>query len=105
MDVKFTDIDYKIYTDAAEQILKGDSPYDRHTYRYSPLVYVYPSVATNTNSNSMRNRNSSRSNRVYCVFCFRAYLCIPNLLGCPFFGKLIFCCMDMAIALLIEVRA
>ncbi|CDJ49735.1 GPI mannosyltransferase 1, putative [Eimeria brunetti] len=69
MAVKFTDIDYKVYTDAAERILKGGSPYERHTYRYSPLV---------------------------------AYFCLPNLLGCPFFGKLLFCCVDMAVALLIE---
>ncbi|CDI74184.1 GPI mannosyltransferase 1, putative [Eimeria praecox] len=67
--VKFTDIDYKVYTDAAGHVLKGGSPYDRHTYRYSPLV---------------------------------AYICLPNLLGVPFFGKLLFCCVDMAVALLIE---
>ncbi|OEH80337.1 GPI mannosyltransferase [Cyclospora cayetanensis] len=68
-EVKFTDIDYKVYTDAANHVLQGGSPYERHTYRYSPLV---------------------------------AYLCLPNLLGCPFFGKFLFCCMDMAIAVLIE---
>jgi GPI mannosyltransferase 1 subunit M len=30
----FTDIDYKVYSDAALY----PSPYDRHTYRYSPLL-------------------------------------------------------------------
>lgn len=33
-----TDIDYKIYTEAGEIVQNGGSPYDRHTYRYSPIV-------------------------------------------------------------------
>lgn len=34
----FTDIDYHIISDAARYVSKGDSPFARNTYRYSPLI-------------------------------------------------------------------
>lgn len=39
-EIPYTDVDYRVVTDGARHIYDGKSPFNRHTYRYTPLLAI-----------------------------------------------------------------
>lgn len=40
-EVPYTDVDYRVVTDGSRHIYNGKSPFNRHTYRYTPLLAIF----------------------------------------------------------------
>ena len=71
--VRYTDIDYDVFTDAAEHVANGRSPYDRHTYRYTPFLARLLTLPYQYNGNGV----------------------LGMILSVRYFGKILFCVADV----------
>jgi len=74
--VRYTDIDYDVFTDAAEHIAHGRSPYARHTYRYTPFLAKFLALPLDHKLDGNG-------------FSFQS-----SLLSTKYFGKFLFCIAD-----------
>jgi phosphatidylinositol glycan class M len=79
VQVKYTDVDYRVFTDGARHVYEGGSPYDRHTYRLK---------AEGANRICPGIHSFGRYSPLL------AYLMLPNLWSASF-GKLLFVMFDI----------
>ena len=64
--VRFSDVDYAVYSDASALVLQGRSPFERATYRYTPLLafLLTPNVLGFPSFGKVREREVCRGSAV-----------------------------------------
>eukprot|EP00804_Cyclotella_cryptica_P004208 CCRYP_014569-RA/>CCRYP_014569-RA protein AED:0.00 eAED:0.00 QI:98/-1/1/1/-1/1/1/811/305 len=73
--VRYTDIDYDVFTDAAEHVAQGRSPYERHTYRYTPFLAALLALP-------LKNHRG------------KSWAIVSLVFSGKYFGKILFCIAD-----------
>lgn len=73
--VKYTDIDYMIIVDGAKEMLRGGSPFDRTTFRYTPLLaaLMIPAVVVANPIGKLVFIAADLGASVYCYLFLRTY--------------------------------
>lgn len=79
--VRYTDIDYDVFTDAAVHVAHGRSPYERHTYRYTPFLADLLALPIGRHVSGF----------------------LGALLSVKYFGKILFCLADVMCGYIIVV--